>query len=174
MSQEQLAYTVRTMKQEVKAKICSLERPLQQPETSQNEVKHLRIQLADASQQSASVSAAIRKFDPNLAQEPAATKAVTEQLHQLQADQNSTAIFSKAQLQSAAILLAADAQLAAAGHQEVLLNSAKALLTGHLPLRSWIAQRMKTIASNLCKDSTHGWRFPKAEMRFVFPLYNTH
>ena len=130
--------------------------------TSNARAEALQHEMHQVIEQATNEQEAMTKLSMQLAQEQSAGQAAELQSQAVQAQLDSL----QHELESAADYANADAAFAYAGHPDLLRNLAKAVLKGHLRPASWTAQHLATTGSNLCKDSTTGWRFSEAEHSF--------
>ena len=121
--------------------------------------------MQNSAQEAFTGSASAAELPAALKQEQAARQELQQQLQETQLELAAL----QTQIQGSMEVAAADAAFAAAGHQDVLYNLAKAVLKGNLKPNSWIARRLATTGTNLCKDSTKAWCFSEAEHRFSKP-----
>ena len=135
--------------------------------TSNAAAEALQHEMHQVTEQATNAQETMTKLSMQLAQEQKARQAAELQSQATQAQLDS----QQHQLEAAADYATADAAFAYAGHSDLLRSLARAVLKGHLRPASWTAQRLATIGSNLCKDSTTGWRFSEAEHRFFSLLY---
>ena len=119
-------------------------------------------QLCDTKQQADTMSENNAFTTSQLAKGIAFRHAAEQEAQRLQSELD--AVHQK--IETASDFTNADAACAHAGHSDVLLNLARAVLKANLEPDSYIAQRLATTGSNLCKDSTRAWRFSYAEHRF--------
>ena len=118
--------------------------------------------MQNSAQEAFIASASAAELTAALKQEQAARQQLQQQLQEMQLE---LADLQK-QVPGSMEVAAVDAAFAAAGHPEVRYNLAEPVLKGNPMPNSWIAQRLATPGTNLCRDSSKAWCFSEAEHRF--------